>query len=205
MFEKFLRSDATDFRRRYEGTYGFFRRKNEPAMLCRLTGVSDRVAFQDRHGQEFSLNADAEDEIGFEFLPPKSRWYNTELGAVWVYRKVDRQYTRGVSDRTVSISSLSRGTFKPMSVGFVTLERIFQPKITDEKAFENFMADKLKTVALSEAFALSDDNGIFLNNLRIGSYTKEETALKFVLDDKKLFRTELNDALRGKTKEVTFE
>jgi hypothetical protein len=84
MFEKFLSQNLESFKQRYEGTFGFYRNEEGKRLLVRLDSITARnCVFKDANGVDYRIRPDSEENIGFEFLPPKSQWYNTVDGAVY--------------------------------------------------------------------------------------------------------------------------
>lgn len=206
MFEKFTQANARDFRQRYEGTYGFFRKEDKSRVLTRLDSISDSVCiFSDARGVEFRLNADAEKDIGFEFLPPKSCWYNSSDGNVYlVSRAAARQFQRGISPKNTVIYKLVNNTIMPMRIDFANLEAVYSKAVAPAASVERL--NKGNPFAISKQFALSKQL-VFLYETPVGTFTNDAERNHFVikLDEPALWRTEITDALRAlhKTVEVS--
>jgi hypothetical protein len=196
MFEKFLSANAQDFRTRYQGTYGFYR---TPAknMLCKLTFVEGNVTFVDKKQMEYTLYPDSQSDIGFEFIPPRSSYYNTPKGAFYVERVASRQFQRGVSEKNTRIYSVGLKGFASEGVNFDTLGALYENDVSLKEALESFFAERTPSVAISKTFAISKKYLWVLSTLH--GEVLECTPKKIVLrlKDADLFRTEITDALRG--------
>jgi hypothetical protein len=193
LFEKFLSANVDSFRQRYEGTYGFYRDEKKKRLLVRLDSISaEECTFVNADGIDFRLRVDTSRDIGFEFLPPKSAWYNTEGGAVWTQRLAQRQFSRGVTSKNLEISLLTpdRG-LTPMRVDFKTLSSIYEKALAPALAIE---ALGKKSVAISSAFALDQSGVVYLFKEVIGSYKQQDKRLVFKLNEPKNWRTEISDA-----------
>jgi hypothetical protein len=193
LFEKFLSANVDSFRQRYEGTYGFYRDEKKKRLLVRLDSINaEECTFVNADGIDFRLRVDTARDIGFEFLPPKSAWYNTEAGAVWTQRLAQRQFSRGVTSKNLEISLLTpdRG-LTPMRVDFKTLSSIYEKALAPALAIE---ALGKKSVAISSAFALDQSGVVYLFKEVIGSYKQQDKRLVFKLNEPKNWRTEISDA-----------
>lgn len=193
MFEKFLSANVGDFRQRYEGTYGFYRNESKKRMLCRLQEVGNsRCVFVDRDGIEYTLNPDTQRDIGFEFLPPRSQWYNTQRGAVWSQRVAQRQFSRGITGKNVEIFILDAGGLVPTRVDFPILSDIFENTIKPAEAMST-LGDR--SVAISNSFAMDKGGGVFVMREAIGKWTKKDKVFSFKLKEPELWKTEITDAV----------
>jgi len=194
MFEKFLSGEQENFRQRYEGTYGYFKHGTKRT-LCILTGISSRqVDFQDKDGIKYNLNVDAEGDIGFEFIPPESGWYNTlQYGPLFVKRIPARQFQRGLSSRNTTVSRLD-GTLRKMPVDFSTLVPIYQDELPIDKAFKH-MVKKGTGIALNSMFAIDLKGFLYCYDSLIasGKFT-DDFVWKGTIPD--LFKVELLDAFK---------
>lgn len=207
MFEKFTRLDAADFRQRYQGTYGHFRRGSKQT-LVRLDKVdvdNHVVIFVDKDGLSYDVQADAGDEtIGFDFLPPKMSYHNTPSGTCLLRRIPQRQFSRGISERNISIRNMSG---QGIQVDFKSLGDIFDHTIPVADALSRAVGKK--SFALAErSFALSPQFGVWLDAGKIfcfhdsignvattSSLDGELPSLDIKLDDFSLWGTEVKDAL----------
>lgn len=211
MFEKFTSAGAGDFRQRYNGTFGYFTRKGM-RMLTQLRtiqsdGRSPCVDFIDKDGVEYKLMSDSQDETtGFEFLPPKSSWYNTDKGnPLLVTRIASKQYLRGICDRNTKVRNLMQ-TSQP--INFATLGTIFDSKVTPREALDLMKAskDKATGVAISPHFAVMPSGYIYCFEQAIGhtDYDKETDTFKVSLTQKDLWIQEVTDAFRRSKIKVEF-
>lgn len=209
MFEKFTGEGARDFRQRYQGSYGFFR-KGGKRHLVRLTDInSDHsppfIRFTDKNGESYSLNADAQDDVGFEFLPPRSCWRNTPTyGAILSRRIATRQWIRGVHD---SNTAFVIPRIKNLNVTFQILEELFLAEAPDFLATTEAMlkAGLQRYVALNESFAVGPFGEILLFDTAVASFTKKEDEFVVKLFDSKLFGVEIKDAFTRNNLKVVFE
>lgn len=198
MFEKFLSENAESFRQRYEGTYGFFRSENGKRKLVRLTAIREnRCDFEDADGIPYHIAPDTVRNLGFEFLPPKSQWYNTENGAMLTQRVASRQFQRGISPKNVVITAVGRnGVPQPVQVNFINLASIYDRFVPASLAMEDFIHERANGVAISGQFALTTSgHAVWLFNDMIGAYKRDKRNFKVTLNEPTLWRTEIADAL----------
>lgn len=200
MFEKFTSQDANDFRQRYQGTYGYYRRgtKKKLVRLDKVDTDNRVVIFVDSDDLQYEVHADASDDtIGFDFLPPEMSYHNTSSGVYLLRRIPARQYSRGISDRNVSIRTLNgRG----VPVNFSTLTDIFENTVSPSDIFDSLINPKnpLKATGL----ALSSQFGVWLEgkvvycfNDRIGDAHLSSKGLQIELEDYSFWGTEVKNAL----------
>jgi hypothetical protein len=193
MFEKFLSENIENFRQRYEGTFGFYRADGNKRLLVKLTAVSVSTCnFTDASGTTYNVDPDHPDDVGFEFLPPKSQWYNTPEGAVFTQRVASRQFQRGVTSKTLEIHLLRDQALYPMSVNFKNLQPIYESPTTPRDALKKF--GPKCSLAISGQFAL-DRGLVFLLKEPIGGYERDGSAFKFNLVERDLWKTEISDAI----------
>lgn len=183
MFEKFFSSNSGDFRQRYQGTYGFFIDEKKNRFLCTIEEINtdndkQYVLFRNYLGVPYTLYADVEGEIGFEFIPPRSAFHNTERGTYYVKRSAARQFQRGVSSNNTNIFYLSGGSFRQVGVKFDSLIPIYTKQITEKQAWERFQNKANSSVALSPCFAMivaterEDYGSLYLYEQKIAEWTK---------------------------------
>lgn len=207
MFEKFMMANAGDFRQRYEGTFGFYRDEKGKRMLSKLTAIGGNICeFTDARGVVFKLNANSDKDIGFEFIPPKSQFYNTDEDTFYVRRLAARQFQRGVSNKNVEIFRLVGDTLMPQRVDFQTLGKVYEQTRTPAEILGRFTAGGLKRngFALSNSIAFGF-KGVYVFDRLVGTYdSKDYQHFRIALDEPELWRTEIIDALRrlNKTAEV---
>lgn len=211
MFEKFTLAGASDFRQRYNGTFGYFTRQGK-RMLTQLRtvhsdGRSPCVEFIDKDDVEYKLMPDSQDETtGFEFLPPKSAWYNTDNAVpLLVTRIASKQYLRGICDRNTRVRDIHQ---KNQPINFATLGRIFDSKITPREAFEIMKDSKEKAsgIAISPQFAVMPAGHIYCFEQVIGNttYSVESDQFRVNLSQKDLWIQEVTDAFRRSKIKVEF-
>jgi hypothetical protein len=191
MFEKFTSAGHSDFKQRYLGTYGFFREGNKRVLVQIKAIDRNQVSFIDRNKIIYYLNADRDSDIGFEFIPPKTSWYNVGGDCLLVTRVPARQYLRGLCDRNTSIRGCITGG-RP--VDFSTLVSIFESTISVEKAAADAV-DKKTAFAVSPQFAISLQNQkIFCFESEIGTAELDKNKFKIDLNQPDMWATEVRDA-----------
>lgn len=195
MFEKFTSENQENFRQRYEGTFGFFRNEDKKRLLVKIVGAeARRCTFQNADGIEFYLNPDVESDIGFEFLSPKSAWYNTADGAMFTQRLATRQFQRGITGKNTMIYLAKNGGLAQVAVNFHSLSKIFDSKFSKEDILSAFKSGK--SIAISPSFALDESKGVvFLFSDNIGTYKRDGMKFQFKLSEPQLWKTEINDAI----------
>lgn len=202
MFEKFLAENASDFRQRYEGTFGYYvDRDKGQRLLCRLSSVDldssqRRVNFEDVRGVRFSVNVNAKGDIGFEFIPPRSAFYNTTDGVYYVERIAARQFQRGVSHRNTKIFRINKGAWLPCEVSFESLVPLLEKQIELQKAVQEWLNGDRVSVALTPSITLND-NRLYVLMQNIGKYDKKERTLTIDKDNGELFLSEIEHALKN--------
>jgi hypothetical protein len=198
MFEKFLRANSQDFRQRYENTFGYFRDEKGHRTLTQLMAVGEDVCiFTDVRGMEYRLNADSERDIGFEFIPPKSGYFNIEGGAILVQRVAAHQFQRGVSSRNMAFNRLFGG-LRACKLTFPLMEQIYEKAVPPEKLVP--IPDGLTSLAISPQFAFDFAlNRVFVLASPIGVVNRDPASGKFLvtLEAPRLWRTEILDAARA--------
>ena len=198
MFEKFLSQNAGDFRQRYEGTYGFYRDENGKRMLAKLNSISERVCiFVDARGIEYNLNADSTKDIGFEFIPPKSGYFNTDKGALFVQRVPARQFSRGINQRNTGISLLSAGSHFKQEISFPLMVSIYEQSKTAKESFPDFLKKAIPSWAVTSQFCLDHGSYIWVYQEAIGQWAHKKEKFIVTLKDKTMYKTELTDAFRA--------
>lgn len=204
MFEKFLSQGARDFRQRYEGTYGFFRDDEHKRMLAQLVRITDtQCIFHDSRGVEYRLNADADGDKGFEFIPPKSGYFNTDIGAMYVQRNAARQFQRGVSGNNTSVYLLSKGSLIPREISFPVMVFLFEKAREPRDSLDAFLMKKIPSWSPSSPFCF-DANNVWVFAERIGTWSMKDTVFNVNLNDKTLYRTEIADAFAAVDRQVGF-
>ena len=198
MFEKFLSSNSRDFQQRYLGTFGFFMTADKRRILTKLNHISDdAVLFSDRKGVEYRLNVDAGANVGFEFIPPKSNFYNTPNGVYLVQWQAARQFQRGISPKNVTIHLVNpTGLFTQAQVGFDALDAIYNhPVSAKDVARDRIFSGNPVAVSSQFCFVVG---AIYLYDSMIGSYTwGKDQSLVIRLKEPDLWRTEISDTLNG--------
>lgn len=209
MFEKFLAENANDFRQRYEGTYGYFvNRESNKRVFAQIRSIDldarpRMVHFMDARGLDFSVRSDADADIGFEFLPAKSSFYNTAKGLYYTQRVAARQFYRGIKSSNTMVYKIENGVWNQLRVDFNSLVPIFEECLEWDKL--NIKGVNASTnLALSSSFCLSGGN-LFVFSDKIGELFGEFIQLN---DRGNLFLPEVKKALEMcnlKSIEVVFK
>lgn len=195
MFEKFLSANVENFRQRYEGTFGFYKDGGKNRLLVKLTGISAQSCdFVDARGVTFSIRPDHPDNVGFEFLPPKSQWYNTKAGATYTQRIAHRQFQRGVTTKTLEAFLLKNGQLAQRQINFPTLSDVYENSMSPKDAVKQL--DEDKSFALSGQFAMGS-GAILLLKETIGTYSRSGGDFKIKLNEPDLWRVEISDAIKA--------
>lgn len=165
MFEKFTTEGGDTFRRRYEGTYGYFVNKTNPNLPLLVQLVSfegnngEILRFKRLDGIMFTLNANTEKEIGFEFTPPEKRWYpHPVYGAVLGARRPARQFSRGLCDAnyTLQYYNVKNIRWEELPVNFQEVANILEGPKKNISSLEVWLKAGQETTAyyLSPTFSL---------------------------------------------------
>lgn len=192
MFEKFTSLGSADFKQRYIGTYGFFKEGEKKTLVQIMSINRDGVHFIDRNKSTYYLKPDSDSDVGFEFIPPKSSYYNIAGGdPVLITRLPARQYSRGVCDKNTRIKGLNLGA---QEVGFPSLAAIFESKETVQSALSAGCKQGLG-FAVSPQFAVSfKSKSLLCFDHSIGSVEYDRDLFKINLDQPDVWGTEIRDA-----------
>lgn len=203
MFEKFTAANAGDFRQRYQGTFGFFI-DGDKKTLSQLTevgtgGSRPGVVFHDRNGEKYLLRSDStQDRRGFEFLPPKSAWYNTKDGvALLVSRVPARQYQRGLCSKNTSLRDTADIEYP---VDFKNLIKIFEDRVTVQEALATVLKNSGNPhlgIAISPQFAINiafKTIKCFATTIGEVIYSKVDEVFTVTLNSPDLWGIEVKDA-----------
>lgn len=205
MFEKFTSLHSRDFQQRYHNTYGFYvNKKTSSTVLVKLIDIGRSVVlFNDKDGMEYRLRADAEEDIGFSFIPPKSGWHNTSLGGVLVRRVPARQWSRGICSKNTSIGTPLMHRY---DVDFDMLAKIFVEKTAFDKAlaaFQKKSSENNSFLALSEQFSISyASKKLYCFDIVIGEWEEVEGIHKVKLEVRELWQQEVRDAFSRRSMKV---
>jgi hypothetical protein len=211
MFEKFTRENSADFRQRYEGTFGVFKRGNDSRLVCltRIRGDNGGeavVEFTDKDGLTFKVFAGSDDsDVGFEFLPPKSAYYNTAAGKPLLVKRIaSRQWRRGLCASNMAIEGLDRRSYP---VDFSTLLDIFGTSVSPEDVQKKLQKGKVQVgggIAISPQFALDYvKNSLLCFEQEIGIWNKpKDTPFEVTLSNPEMWRVEVSDAFKRSNMEA---
>lgn len=190
MREEFTRNGATDFQRRYLGTYGFFVAGEGKKVLVQVDGVSEeQVQFRDKNKNPYTANADQGNV--FEFMPVERGLYDCGDDMIAMERKPARQWKRGVCAENTSLWMFSRGDW-----GTVTFDRLAatftaRAKKDMETNLQDWLNGKRRGVAFTQQFGAWDGN-LYLYYNKIGTITPD----KKLCVVNPLFGQELKDVMR---------
>jgi hypothetical protein len=152
-----------DFNQRYQGCFCLYNN-----MLVKIRKSTDNgVEFEDKDGNKYNS---ADRSQPFLFMALAKGWYNTKQGPVFLSRRAQRQWTRGVSDATVAIRRVKNG---PSCWGLKALDFAALADILSEEKKITFSGFPY---ALNKNFALSDSY-VFLWDQVIGSVEKEKVSV----------------------------
>lgn len=196
MFEKFTSVDARDFATRYQGTFGFFYREGKKKFLSRLEVVDHAVRFVDVRGIPYELLPDSVDDTGFEFLPPKAGYTNTDAGAMLVQRKAQKQFSRGISDKNTTLFLLNSKSHEHVPVNFKNLSKVYENNVLSQVAWTQFINKEVPSMALGQQFAMNPSY-LYVLDVNIGkvlSLTHNSVIIELTNE---LFKTEIRDNFRN--------
>jgi hypothetical protein len=170
MLDSLTTRNYADFKRRYQGTYGFYIKDDGSRVLVQVTSVGNITAkFMDVRGIEYSANADR--DVMFDFIPINKGLFNGHsfMGSVlFLYRVPARQWQRGISDANTVLQAFNKGRWHVQELQFAWLNAMFDPTLAErdkwQVPYENYKNGKIDVVALSKHFAVSTDNVYFYNN-----------------------------------------
>lgn len=197
ILEKFMATNAGDFRQRYEGTYGWYIAKDKRVLVSILAVGEGVLQFIDRNSIKYTLNRDSTEDIGFSFLAPKMQWHNTkDFGPVLVQRIPQKQYRRGICSNNTRITNKDGVN---LGVNFHTLAAVF------ENISPVSEASKKLSFALSPQFMVDTDKGVLkCYASRIGQVTKSKDLFVTELSIKHLSQ-EVGDSFRRANLEVVLK
>lgn len=195
--EKFMSSNAGDFRQRYEGTYGWYVAKDKKILVAIQSVGEGMVQFIDRNSIKYTLNRDSTEDIGFSFLAPKMQWHNTNaFGPVLVQRIPQKQYRRGIHQANTRIVNKDGAN---LGVGFSSLAGVFESTMSLRDA------TKSPAFAVSPQFMVDTEKGIVkCYGSRIGDVSKSKD--QFIVDlSIKHLSQEVGDSFRRANLEVVLK
>jgi len=184
MREVFTSAGRQDFRQRYEGTFGWYANDGK-RLLVSVDRVLDGVMhFSDQNKVQYSANADK--GVGFEFLPVERGLHNIDSDMVYMYRKVARQYKRGICPDNTVIRSFS--TWDYIKIKHDVLEKLFTP-VKVEEYINDWRNGKRVGVAFSQQFGVFKNNVVVYDNV-IGKFDDETFKVN------PLFKQEIQDIMK---------
>jgi hypothetical protein len=193
MFEKFFSATSADFRQRYEGTFGFYTVDGTRKFLALLEHIDQEektVSFSDKKGTKYQVNADIAREIGFEFLPPASAFYNTSDGLFFMERHASRQFKRGVCSANMRAYKVTERGFNPVHIDFSSLLPVYEKALPFKET-----VGKFNCYAISPSIAITPF-GICVFKEIVGSVLQHLGRIELNKSGN-MFLTEIKDALRN--------
>lgn len=186
MREEYQSRSSRDFRQRYEGTYGMFTHpETKKKTLVYLTSVRDEtLTFQDKAATQFTAKADV--GVEFEFIPVSKKIFKQGKDLLFIRRRPQRQFQRGLSNGNASITNLLTG--RELDFSFARVEALYSAEIPDvHKQLKELAAGETSCAIFSDMFGITG-NTLWLYNIRIGTFEGGRA----VLNDA-TFRQELVD------------
>lgn len=150
-----------DFNQRYQGCFCFYK-----DMLVRIKRSTDNgVEFEDSKGNSYIAS---DHKQPFEFMAISKGWYNSSDGPLFVARRAQRQWVRGVSDATLFVRKVKNGAdcWGLKTIDFASLAAIL------EKEKEIEFSGQFP-FAVSRNFALTD-NFVLLWDQVVGTVEKDQ-------------------------------
>lgn len=193
MLDTLTSKNHTDFKQRYQGTFGFLL-QNDKKFLVQVTSVDkDEARFVDVKKNEYYVYADGEHM--FEFIPLQRGWFNTKTNLYYAARHPARQWHRGICESNTFLSQLNgMGSFTVVSITLKVLSEIFEHPISHIEAYKAFLDGGRAGCAISRHFALALGKFYFDNKI-VGDYTKESGGITITLSND-LIRQEVTDTIR---------
>lgn len=197
MLDTLTTQNHTDFRQRYENTFGWFLPKDGPKLLVHLASVgTNGVVFKDTKGREFTIFRDS--GLNFEFIQVSRGWFNGPHETYYLSRHPARQFHRGISGNNTAIYSLRKGNMQNVSCSLKVLADVFENSVSRQKAIEEFRSKARESVAISPHFCVCSNGHFFFNDRVVGRIDGDAITL-----NENTIRQEVGDALRRN--EVPFQ
>jgi hypothetical protein len=194
MLDTLTHLNATDFKARYSGTFGWYiDDESKSKTLVYVSRVDSKgVEFRDSFGR--GLYAKADSGIMFEFIPVDRQWVLKDDHSLWfTVRHPARMWKRGVCLENTQVFAGGAGGIVPVNpdrdVFFTVLAANTTPRLA-EINYQRFMDGEADTVWLSKHFVILK-NDVYFFNKQIGTYKKGVISL-----DSDLLQQEVNDLVR---------
>jgi hypothetical protein len=190
MIEVVTRDRSPEMAQRYAGTYGFLKTDAGKKILVEIRDVQARYTeVTDSKGNNYTLASDTGIELEFTQVP--SQWFQPDKDhIVYVTRKPDRQYKRGICDANTTLYTPYRDGTGLQAIGTDAkrVEAIFNPT-GDSQAFASIR--KIACGLWSKFFAWAGET-VYVKDMSIGKVDHENKKIK-LNDD--MFLQEMRDAL----------
>lgn len=163
-------ANHTDFRARYNGTYGFFIDPDTGKRLpVQVTNATSRVVeFTDITGR--ALLAKVDSGLEFEFIPVDRGFVQLVDGrTIYLQRIPARQWHRGISPHNTTKHLLTSSLNPTEEPSFLEIISSLTDKSPAE-LFAGLVSKRLHTCALSKHFAIAADHSFYFLNKRVGEY-----------------------------------
>lgn len=190
MIEQVTRSNAGAMRERYEQTIGFLTTTSGRKIPVEIQEVGGtRTIVQDAAGNRYTLTCDTGCELEFTQVP--SQWYQPDPNhIVYIARKAERQWKRGICDANTSLAVPIKGRTALYTIGLDRgkISQVFYPE-PNSAVFDDIKS--IKCGLWSKYFAWAD-GVVWVKDMQIG---KVDHVTKTVTLGADTFEQELRDAL----------
>lgn len=190
MLDSLTSANHTDFRQRYENTFGWFLPKDASKIFVHVANVGDRgVVFKDSKNREFTIFRDS--GLNFEFIQVSRGWFNGPNETYYLARHPARQFHRGISGNNTAVYHLHKGILMNIGCSMKVLSDVFENSVSLQKAVEEFIAKGRASLAISPHFCCTMDGNFFFNDRVVGRFNENTIHL-----DENTIRQEVGDVLR---------
>lgn len=191
LIEPITRANSREMVQRYQETYGFLKTVSGKRILVEIDAIREGYTVcSDAKGNKYQLNSDTGLELEFTQVP--SQWFSVApKKIVYVSRKADRQWKRGICHANTSIMAPRKSGESLFGVNVTpgAIEQLFYPS-EDDNSFTSCY--DMNCGLWSKHFAWAE-NCVYVRDLLIGTVDHKDKTIK--LDDKELFSQEMRDAL----------
>lgn len=186
MKDTYTSHNARDFRQRYVGTFGRYKRSDGTYITVSIDEISDQeVYFKDPNGVSLSARVDA--GVEFEFYPLERRLTDYNGQVIYSARRPERQWSRGVCDGNTLIVNLSKST-AAIRVDHKIVDAIYNSEQNYRQTYADFLKGARSSFLLSSRFAVVGSR-LYLYNKSFGTYSDKTITVD------PLFAQEVKDAL----------
>jgi hypothetical protein len=183
--------NATDFKSRYAGTFGWYvDSATKDKTLVYVSGVSSKaVSFKDEFQRELSAVADA--GVMFEFIPVNRQWRVRDDHSLFFTQRVPaRMWKRGIASDNTSIQTFLAGDLQAVPVYFGSIFSLLRPQKNSVIPFK-LPTDWSRGCFLSKHFVISPLRQVYFFDKVVGALVDTTIILS---DD--LILQELQDLIK---------